>query len=593
MRRTLTDRHRREELLTGLRVPFHGPFVAEALRSAELAWATGLFYSRFKSGTFTGHANMYRLYIYLGLVIAISGLCAASSSACVPPKDLQAKLQTQPKADTYAEVGMWYGDHGQYACAVGAYQAALKRNPRSAEFLYLLGLSLLRKGDFSDAVKPLQQSIEIKPEVLKPHLLLATALEELHRPAEARNEWNAALKIDPHSDLALDGASKNLLATGDFDAVITLLGPEPKAENLILDLASAYESAGAPDQVVEVLKKGLQATPSSSTMAKALITTLALHGRYQDAAKLGEKLVQQYPRDFDAQTLYLHVLVLNDDEDLARPLAKKLLSAAPQDFMVLYLNGILENRSGNYAAGRTYLEKAVALNPNHYNSRYNLGIALSNLNDPQGAKEQFEKALALGAFEPQVRFEYAKVLRVLGEAKLAAEQLKLYQQERKAGADRTLAAVKMAEADKELADGDPKKAAALYRDAIAVQPENALLSYKLSVALDRAGDTAGEREALQKAVQIDPGMAIAHNQLGYLASSSGDFATAEEQFREAVRAAPGYTDAWISLAATLGMESRYPEAQQAVQRALEIDPHNSNATQLQKDLANAAGPANQ
>jgi tetratricopeptide (TPR) repeat protein len=310
--------------------------------------------------------------------------------------------------------------------------------------------------------------------------------------------------------------------------------------------------------------------------------------RYQEAAKLGEKLVQHFPRDLDAQILYLHVLVLNDDEDLARPLAHKLLSAAPHNFGVLYLNGVLENRSGNYAGGRTFLEEAVALNPNHYNSRFNLGIALSNLNEPQGAREQFEKALALGANEPGVRFEYAKVLRTLGETKLAAEQLKLYQQEQKAQADSTLAASKMAQADKELADGDPKKAAELYRDAVAVVPDNALLNYKLSVALDRIGDTAAEREALQKAVQIDPNMAIAHRQLGYLAFSGGDFSTAEEQFRVAVRAAPGYTDAWISLAAALGSESRYPEAEQAVQRALEIDPYNANALELQKELANAA-----
>jgi tetratricopeptide (TPR) repeat protein len=535
---------------------------------------------------------MYRLYIYLGLVIAISGLCAASPSACVPSKDLQAKLQAQPKADTYAEVGMWYGDHGQYACAVGAYQAALKRKPRSAELLYLLGLNLLRKGDFSDAVKPLQQSIEIGPEVLKTHLLLATALEELHQPAEARNEWSVAVKIDPHSDMALDGASKNLLATGDFGAVITLLGPDPKGESLTLDLAAAYQGAEAPDQAVEVLKQGLQAIPTSAALTKALMTLLVLHARYQEAAKLGQKWLQQHPRDLDAQILYLHVLVLSDDEDLARPLAQKLLLAAPHDFMVLYLNGILENRSGNYAVGRTYLEQAVVLNPSHYNSHFNLGIALENLNDPQRAREQFEKALALGAAEPQVRFEYAKVLRTLGETKLAGEQLTLYQQEQKASADHTLAANKMAEADKELADGDPKKAVALYRDAIAAVPENALLSYKLSVALDRVGDTAAEREALQKVIQIDPAMAVAHHQLGYLASSSGDFAGAEAQFREAVRAAPGYTDAWISLAATLGMESRYPEAQQAVQRALEIDPHNTNAVALQKDLASLAGQAN-
>ena len=548
---------------------------------------TGVIYIRKKEHSLLA-ANMHRLYIYLGPVILISGMCAANPSVCTPPPTLEAKLHAQPSADTYAEVGMWYGDHGQYDCAVRAYQSALERKPQSAELLYLLGLNLLRKGDFRGAVEPLQQSIGIKPEVLKPHLLLATAFEELHQPLEARTEWMAAVKIDPHSDIALDGVSKNLLATKDYDAVIGLLGPQPKGANLILDLAAAYKGGGLAEQAIEVLKKGLETNPTSRPITRALINELALQARYQEASKLSEKFVQQYPRDLEAKILYLHVLVLTDDEDLARPLAKKLLVAAPHDFTVLYLNGVLENRAGNYEGGRAYLEQAVALNPNHYNSRYNLGIALANLNDPKGASEQFEKALALGAFEAQVRFEYAKVLKTLGQTELAAEQLKLYQQEQKAQADRTVARMKMTQADKELAQGDPQKAVGLYREAVAVLPDSALLNYKLSVALDRVGDTAAEREALEKAIQIDPSMAVAHHQLGYLASTSGDFPGAEAQFREAVAAAPIYTDAWISLAATLGMESRYSEAQQAVQRALEIDPHNENAKNLQKDLANAA-----
>jgi tetratricopeptide (TPR) repeat protein len=536
---------------------------------------------------------MHRWYFYLGFLIAISGVSAASSSGCVPPKALQTRLQAQPNADTYAEVGFWYGDHQQYECAIESYRAALKRKPRSAQFLYLLGLNLLRKGDFSEAIEPLQQSIEISPEVIKPHLLLAAALEDLHRPADARREWMAALKIDPHSDVALDGASKNLLATREFDSVIALLAPQPKGEDLILDLASAYEGSGTPGEAGEVLKKGLEGTPSSRPLTRALITNLALQQHYQEAAQLAKKLVEQAPRDLDVQVLYLHVLVLNDDETQAQPLAHKLLSTAPRNFGVLYLNGVLANRSGDYTKGRTFLEDAVALNPDDYNGRYNLGIALANLSDPKGAREQFEKALTLGAFEPGVHFEYAKVLRTLGETDLAAEQLKLYQQEQKAKAGRTLAAVKMGQADKELASGDAKKAVELYRDAVAAMPENALISYKLSIALDRVGDTAAEREALQKAVQIDPGMAIAHRQLGYLCFSSGDFAAAEEQFRAAVQAAPGYADAWISLAATLATESRQSEAQQAVQRALEIDPQNANALELQKELAKAGGQANQ
>jgi Flp pilus assembly protein TadD len=530
---------------------------------------------------------MYRSSV-LELVIVLCALSTANSSVCAPPQTLQAKLQARPRAETYAEVGIWYSEHRQYSCAVAAYEAAAKMEPKSAQYLYLLGLNLLRNGDVKGAVRPLQQSIEIDPEVPKPHLLLATALEELHRGEEARTEWMAALRLDPRSRVALEGVSKNLLAAHEFDALISLLGPEPRGEDMILNLATAYDGTGNADQAIETLKRGLQENPTSVALARALISDLALQTRFQEATKLSEKLVQQHPGDLEAKVLYLHVLVLQDDEDRGRPLAKKLLSMAPRNFSVLYLNGLLENSSGNYSAGRSFLERAVALNPNQYNSHYHLGVALANLNDPQGARKQFEQALALGAREPRVRFEYAKVLRTLGETELASEQLKLYKEAEEAEASRTQAIISLGQGDKELAAGNPKKAIESYRDAIAALPDYALLQYKLSFALDKVGDTIGEREALQKAIQIDPTMAIAHRQLGYLAFNEGDFPTAETHFRAAVQAAPTFTDAWVSLAATLATESRHTEANQAVRRALKIDPQNANALELQKELADAA-----
>jgi Flp pilus assembly protein TadD len=535
---------------------------------------------------------MRRLCIYCWFAVAATGAWASRSTECVPPPALQAKLQAQPRADIYAEAGIWYTGRRQYSCAVDAYRNALQREPKSAEFSYLLGLALVRAGDVSGAVKPLQQSVELDPAALKPHLLLATSLEELGRGPEARTEWLAAQKIDPHSEMALDGASKNFLATREFDAVVALLGPEPKGEKLSVDLASAHRGAGSTEQAIAVIEKALRSAPSSRALTSELITNLFSERRFNEAAKLAKNLVQRSPHDVEAKILYLHVLVLNDDEELARPLAKKLLLAAPRDFMVLYLNGILENRSGNYLSARTYLEKAVAVDPNHYDSRYNLGITFSGLNDLQGAKEQFEKALALGDPEPGVRYEYVKVLRALGEADSAQTQFKLYQEEQKAKADRTLAASKMGQADEAMGKGDSAVAAQLYRDAIAALPDYALLRYKLSVALDRTGDIEGEREALEKAVAIDPRMAIAHRQLGYLASNSGDFATAEMHFRKAVEAAPQFTDAWISLAATLATESRPQEAQQAVKHALDLEPQNANAIELQKEIAKASGQPN-
>lgn len=98
----------------------------------------------------------------------------------------------------------------------------------------------------------------------------------------------------------------------------------------------------------------------------------------------------------------------------------------------------------------------------------------------------------------------------------------------------------------------------MYREAVDATPNDALLNFKLAMVLDRAGDTVAEKAALQQVIKIDPGFALAQNQIGYLASRDGDFAAAEEHFRLAVRAAPGFAEAWVNLAATLGVESRYP-----------------------------------
>jgi Flp pilus assembly protein TadD len=127
----------------------------------------------------------------------------------------------------------------------------------------------------------------------------------------------------------------------------------------------------------------------------------------------------------------------------------------------------------------------------------------------------------------------------------------------------------------------------LFRKASQASPEDPLLVYKLSVALDRAGDTTEERSALEQVIKLDPDFALAQNQLGYLSSREGDSASAEKHFREAIRAAPAYTQAWISLAATLGMQSRIPEAREAIAHALQLDPKNSEAIQLNKDLSGA------
>ena len=275
---------------------------------------------------------------------------------------------------------------------------------------------------------------------------------------------------------------------------------------------------------------------------------------------------------------------MQDETAKAQQLGSKLLEATPHNWEVLYLIGVLEQRAGEYAAARDHLQQAVVLNPDHYESRRSLGSVLAKLKDNQGAREQLEKAIALGSHDPEVRFELAGVLRALGENEQAQQQFKLYQQEAQAKSDLTQAAAKAAFADQKIAAGEFQQAVDLYREALAAAPKEASLAYKLAMALDKLGDTANERLALEQTIQIDPNMAEAQNQLGYLALRAEEPASAEEHFRMAVHASPGFAKAWVNLAATLYLESKLPEAKEAVEHALQTEPDNPQALKLKSVL---------
>ncbi|SPE25532.1 exported hypothetical protein [Acidobacteriia bacterium SbA2] len=521
-----------------------------------------------------------------GLVLVLAMAAERLSAGdCDPSQALQAKLRANPNADTYTEIGTWFGDRHEFSCAADAYRKALSLAPDSARLPYLLGLSLYSSGNLLGAVPALQQSVDSAPNKLKPRLILAAALDRLQRKDEAKQQWQAALKIDAQSTAARQGLANELADEGNFGGAIALLRSSQSHPDIAVTLAQIYVRLKMLDEASKLLTDALAHNPSSLPLATTLASVNLKQTHYQAAEKVCAKAVRQHPSDPDLLRLYLQVLVLTGNSSVAQPLARKLLAAAPHDFELLYLNGVLEHDAGDSKSAREHLEQAVAADPNVAAAHFHLGIVLAALNDPKSAKEQLERALALGATEPEIHFELGKVLHALGENEEAAQQVKLYQQGLQERNHRSVAASKSAQGDKALASGDPQQAISLYREALDATPEDGLLNFKLAIALDRAGDIATEQTVLERAIQINPDLASAQNQLGFLASRRGDSAAAEQHFREAVRAAPGFAEAWVNLAATLGLQSRFSEAQKAVASALELEPQNPQALLLKDTLA--------
>ena len=515
--------------------------------------------------------------------------------ACIRPTSLENQLRNHPSAALYTESGAWFEKHNEAQCAIKDYREAAGLDPQSAQVLLSLGRSLIGANQLQEAETVLRRSLAIAPDLIEAHENLALVLERLQKKDEAKLEWDAALKLKPNSVVALDGMAKHLISEGDPVAAITLLRSVPANEDLTIDLAYAYTQAGSAADAEALLRKALSAAPSSFPLTQALVGLLVdehtFERTFQEPAEIAEHYAAAHPETVEAQRLYLRLLLAwipsgaqAGDVARATPLARRLLTEHPQDAYFLYANGMLERQAGTYKHAKAHLEESVALDPSSARAHYELGMALAGLNDMAGAKREFLKSLALGNNEPAIHFQLARVLRTLGETEESQKQLKLYSDEMASASQERVAKLKEGQGDKALASGNATEAATYFRQAIDANPKDAMLNFKLAMALDKAGDFAGEKAALDRAVQIDATLAVAQNQLGYLASREGDTSTAEEHFRQAVKSAPAYAEAWVNLAATLGMESKIPEAQQAVAQALKADPNNATALQLQQDL---------
>lgn len=543
----------------------------------------------------TNHKRFRATKLAVTLVLTLPGFAYAAPSECVTPPSLSKELNVRPDAATYAELGAWFAREDQATCAAEAFSKALQKQPESAHYAYMFGLSLFTAGELNQAIAPLQQSLRLDPTSVDSHLVFGSVLEQLGRRPEAELQWGLSLNLDPKSSAALENLSRDLLIDGNYLAVIELLQPRETANSSQLssaaavNLSVAYTKSGLLDNSSDVLVAALRASPTSVPVIQALSAVLVLQGQYHDALDILSVAVKSYPKNTQLQIRYLHALVLARDT-AAEPLCARLLKVDPSQWELLYLMGLLRMQSGDVKGARTWLERSVKQNPAYADSRFQLGLALASLNDEMAAKEQLEKAIALGFRDPQAHYALGRAFRSLGQNKAAQQQFQLYQCGQLVELNKTRAAMESYQADKARADGNFSQAAVDYRQALSLDPTEPLLAYRLAMALDKTGDLTGERAALEQAVNNNPHMAAAQNQLGYLDFSAGNAESAIQHFQFATEADAGYTQAWMNLAAALCLEYKWEDARAALAHVLQIDPSNPQANELLQRLNSIEPP---
>ena len=233
---------------------------------------------------------------------------------------------------------------GNWQSAQSRYRAALAEDPTYADAAFDLAQIDLRHDNLPEAESLLRTLAQSRPDDAAVRASLGTTLAAEDKSPDAKQQFDQALTLNPHSFEALFGLGKLSLQSQDFATAKPLLfralaeKPDPETEHL---LALAFAQTGDVDQALVHLKLWQRLAPEDPEPHRALAQVLSAQQH------LPEAIAEQ------RKVLALDLANASDWNDL----------------------GALEAMSGDRLAARRDFEHAIKIDPNNEAAKANLARA--------------------------------------------------------------------------------------------------------------------------------------------------------------------------------------------------------------------------
>ena len=390
--------------------------------------------------------------------------------------------------------------------AVIQLKNALQQNPKLAEARFLLGSALLESGDIAGAEVELRKALELKHPADEVVPVLARTLlaggkakkllEEFGNTKLAPGEPLAALNTSlaaANASIGNRDVTKQLLAEAlatKPDYIPALLadiretvankdlhGARAKIDSLLLKNPGNPEAIlmkggllnieGDASGALTEYRKAIEAKPTYLAAHSAVITSLLLANKLDDAATQLEALKKVAPKH--PQTLYFDAQINYQRKGFkaARESAQQLLRISPNNPLALQIAGAIEYQQRSYLHAETYLSKALQISPGLTPARRLLIASHLRAGQPDKALDTLQPVL--GSIDND-----SALLTLAGEAYLQ--------------------------------HGDPNKAAEYLASASKLEPDNAAKKASLAIAHLAQGNSENALQELEQISVSDKGI---------------------------------------------------------------------------------------
>jgi tetratricopeptide (TPR) repeat protein len=279
-------------------------------------------------------------------------------------------------------LGFCYESLGKREQSIGAYEAALQKDPKDVNLYYTLAeLYRLTKNPEKYAYC-LEKALELNPGDNKSRMVLIDHYEDYNQFARETKH----LKY--------------------------LLAENPKDVSLHKQLAKVYEKTGQKDQLLAEYESLASLEPDNAVILFNLGVLRFEQGKYEESAVIFQKLTAKNPQDEDAHYYLFEIHRKLKDRESAIKEARRLIEINPHnvdmyDFLFAEL-GETDQRDSLIPL----LKKGLEQNPKAAQLHEYLGLIYFEKDNIKGAINQFEQAKTISPDNISILYNLAKLYEI-------------------------------------------------------------------------------------------------------------------------------------------------------------------------------------
>jgi len=520
-----------------------------------------------------------------------------------------------------------YLDKHDERAAIIQLRSALQKQPDQAEARFLLGRTLVDRGDAAAGEVELRKALALKYPIsaVAPSLVRALVLQgqatraiqdygatEFDQPAamaelkialagayvqvgdqsSAQAAVNDALRAVPGSARALVMQARVKASGKDVDGALAsldeVIAKDPSDyEALQLKGDVIYLLRGDADASIALHRRALSARANWLPSHVSIIEVLLARKDLPGAREQLEQLKLQLPNHVQTRYYDARIAYQGHDDKTAREKAQLLLAAAPEDPRALMLAGSIELHMGSLPKAESYAEKALQHAPDSLGARRLLAQVQLRSGEPQKARETLQPLLDRRQVDVQTLNLAAEAALLLGDAAGSEAYFA-----RAAKLDPNDVKSRTALALAEFSRGKSEPALAQLQE-IAAADRGTLADMALISARMRQRDFDGALKAIDSLEAKQADKPLAAHLRGQVQLARQDVPAARASFAKALAIDPLYFPAAANLAALDLRDHKPDEARKRFENQLAIDPSNVRALLAVADLRAAAGAPRQ